>query len=391
MAQSGSLMKSHGSWYVRYRELDGGKMKQKAHRLASIRDYPKQSEVMRLLHEFMGRVRKAEYKASPTLGEFADESYFPSAELRLKPSSIKGYRDAWRCHLKDRVGHLRVRDIRTVDMQNSIDEIGRKHGTSLAHGTYKNIKVALSAVMSEAKRLGLYDGVNPVQGVRVPKGKKHGRKTHAYTLAEISQHLGLFESNAIAVKQEDGSYYMPDISPAMVKALIGVAAFAGLREGEIRGLWWDDDRKDVLLVRRSIWRTVVNEDSKTGEDEAEPGMVPIIEPLRELLDVFRPEEASGWCFPNSIGGAVDLHNVAVRVIRPMLKAAGLQWQGWHAYRRGLATNLHQLGVDDLTIQAILRHSDVGTTRRSYIKTVPQDVQQAMEQLGEHVAAVGRVQ
>src|SRR5437879_8785039 len=28
------------------------------------------------------------------------------------------------------------------------------------------------------------------------------------------------------------------------------------------------------------------------------------------------------------------------------------WHGWHAFRRGLATNLHTLGVDDKTIQAI---------------------------------------
>jgi len=29
--------------------------------------------------------------------------------------------------------------------------------------------------------------------------------------------------------------------------------------------------------------------------------------------------------------------------------------GWHSFRRGLATNLHALGVDRKTIQAILRH------------------------------------
>jgi hypothetical protein len=32
----------------------------------------------------------------------------------------------------------------------------------------------------------------------------------------------------------------------------------------------------------------------------------------------------------------------------------------------LATNLHQLGVADIVIQAILRHSNVAVTRESYI-------------------------
>jgi integrase len=50
---------------------------------------------------------------------------------------------------------------------------------------------------------------------------------------------------------------------------------------------------------------------------------------------------------------------------------------WHAYRRGLATSLHDLGIDDITIQAILRHQDVATTRRSYIKSLPKQSVEAM--------------
>lgn len=36
-------------------------------------------------------------------------------------------------------------------------------------------------------------------------------------------------------------------------------------------------------------------------------------------------------------------------------------------------------MDDLTIQAILRHKDVRTTQRFYIKTVPQQVAAAMQE------------
>ena len=42
--------------------------------------------------------------------------------------------------------------------------------------------------------------------------------------------------------------------------------------------------------------------------------------------------------------------------------------------------------ESLTIQRILRHSDVTTTRKSYIKTIPRQVVDAMEQLQ---AVVGR--
>jgi integrase len=49
-------------------------------------------------------------------------------------------------------------------------------------------------------------------------------------------------------------------------------------------------------------------------------------------------------------------------------------------RRGLATNLHRLGVDDKTIQSILRHSSVHTTREIYIKGFDGDAAAAMARL-----------
>jgi integrase len=59
-----------------------------------------------------------------------------------------------------------------------------------------------------------------------------------------------------------------------------------------------------------------------------------------------------------------------------------KWYGWHAFRRGLATNLHQLGVADKTIQAILRHSNVGLTMNVYVKSVSESQVSAMDSLSE---------
>ena len=59
----------------------------------------------------------------------------------------------------------------------------------------------------------------------------------------------------------------------------------------------------------------------------------------------------------------------------------IEWHGWHAFRRGLATNLHALGVEDKTIQAILRHSNVGLTMNVYVKSVATAGISAMDLLG----------
>lgn len=391
--QQGSLFKSHGAWYVRYRE--GSNKNPVAHRLASVNDYPKRGEVIPLRNEYMARLNRIGFspEAGVSIVDFVEKSYFPTIQRKLARSTVKGYKDAWRCHLKNRV-EGRVRDFRTVDGETLMEKIEAGHKTEtddLAHGTYKHIKVTLSAMFTFAKRKGLYDGVNPMTGVTIPKGKRHGRKRLAYPLEEVEKHLELFSgTEPMVIITEDGQY-TPEITQAVVRAIIGVAAFAGLREGEIRGQWWEDDEGDVLNIRRSVWRTHVKEETKTHEDDEDPGVVPIIEPLRFLLDAIKPENASGWMFPNTIGGALDLDNLADRVIKPVLETNGMKWKGWHAYRRGLATNLHELGVSDKVIQAILRHEDVSTTQRSYIKTVPRVVTEAMKQLEGKIARAAVVQ
>ena len=56
------------------------------------------------------------------------------------------------------------------------------------------------------------------------------------------------------------------------------------------------------------------------------------------------------------------------------------WGGFHAARRGLASNLYSLGVPDIVIQNILRHSDVSVTQRCYIKPLAESTKTAMSKL-----------
>jgi integrase len=131
---------------------------------------------------------------------------------------------------------------------------------------------------------------------------------------------------------------------------------------------WSSTKEDTASLEPSLlsnhfWvtpdgRTHLKNETKTQEDGDDPGVVPIIQPLRFVLDAIKPEHLSGWMFPNAIGGSLDLDNLSDRVIKLVFKANGLRWKGWHAYRRSLATNLHELGVPDIVIQAILRHEDV---------------------------------
>jgi len=89
--------------------------------------------------------------------------------------------------------------------------------------------------------------------------------------------------------------------------------------------------------------------------------------LAHILDgynaTFRPKK---YLFEGMKRGRADLDYLTREVTKPALREAGIAWHGWHAFRRGLATNLHRLGAKDIVVQAILRHSNVEVTRDATI-------------------------
>lgn len=149
-------------------------------------------------------------------------------------------------------------------------------------------------------------------------------------------------------------------------------------------------RGTFLNIRRSVRRTHLNQETKTHEDDDDAGVVSIIEPLRRI-NAIKPETTSGWMFPNTIGGALDIDNLADRVIKPVPEVNGLKWKGWYVYRPRLATNLHEVGVPDKVIQAILRHEDAKTTQRSNINKLPRVVTEATKSLEEKITCAADVQ
>ena len=71
----------------------------------------------------------------------------------------------------------------------------------------------------------------------------------------------------------------------------------------------------------------------------------------------------------------------------MLKRKSPDW--WTAVFTAIIANLHALGVKDLDIMKIMRHSDVAVTRASYIKVPDSAKRAAMRKLDAALSARGR--
>ena len=87
-------------------------------------------------------------------------------------------------------------------------------------------------------------------------------------------------------------------------------------------------------------------------------------------------------FPSRRGTPLYLGNLVMHKIKPTLTQVGIEWREWHAFRRGLATNLYSLKVQPRIIQSVLRHGNLSVTMACYVKTVPSDVIEAMNRLEE---------
>jgi integrase len=361
--QKGYLYRKGSLWLLRYYDSEFSaegmvERVQKTKRLAKVGpECPNKTAARDLAREFLDSINLARKtpEAAMTLACFVETRYLPFVEMHKRISTFHGYRSMWRRYLKPR-GEIMLREFRTVNGERILESISTEHkltSTTLAH-----IKAFLSGIFRYAKRQGVINSENPMRDVVLPKGKPAG-ETHAYSLEEITQML--------------------NVLPEPAATIVALAAFTGVRKSELRGLLWENYDGGQVLISQSYWRGHALE-PKTRQSRAP---VPIIAQLAQRINCHRTLSggpAKGWMFPSPAGKPINLDALAADVIVPLVTKAAVQWHGWHAFRRGLATNLHQLRVADKTIQRILRHANVSVTQACYIKTADSEVASAMQRL-----------
>jgi len=300
-------------------------------------------------------------ESTQRVADFLDFVYMPHVRTTLKPSTAQSYK-VIRNLVAPFLNGIKLREVRTSDIDRLMRTVAEDK--QRAHTTHRNLKSFLSGAFRFAKRTDLIAD-NPVRDSVVPRGKPAG-ETHAYTLEEVVAMLAALSEPA--------------------RTAIIVVAFTGLRVSEVKGLRWEDIVDGAIQVRRSVWNGHVT-DTKTLTSRAAVPLVPLV---KRALDEHRKQNPSdGWIFIGATGNPLRLENTVRRAIKPALAEAGLEWHGWHAFRRGVATNLNMLGFDDKTIQRILRHSNVAVTQAFYIKPVAAESVAAMRKLERAFAKARR--
>lgn len=350
--QRGYIYQANGAWHLRYRVAG----KQKSERLAPFCDeYRTIKSVRHLAETILHPINQGQQPTgAQTVQDFVERTYFPYASAHRRPSTYRGYLNLYNAQISSRVAGMKIASFRTVDAQRLLDRIANE--TTLSHRSHIHIKALLSGIFAHAKRVGVIDD-NPIVGTEIPRGHSEG-STHAYSLSEIK---------SITEKLQGAA-----------RTAVIVAAWTGLSLAELRGLRWVDVDGDQLTVRRTYW----HQHESPPKTKARGGTaIPLLPTVIKALKEHRNRTpGTKFVFEGPRQTPLDLATLGSKVIKTVLKGSGVEWFGWHALRRGFATNLHDAGVQDKIIQSLLRHSSLAVTMAHYVKPLPAANVEAMQKL-----------
>ena len=174
----------------------------------------------------------------------------------------------------------------------------------------------------------------------------------------------------------------------------------GVRRGEALGLRTQDvhlDRGELTIAKslRYIAPSMRREDegpyrltgTKTGDSRTVPLPLFVAEALRARLeerdrekDAAKVWAANDLVFCTPVGNSIPIETL-YRWFKGALERAGLPDMRWHDLRASTITVLLDEGVDLLTIQRIVGHKDLATTRR-YVGKTPGAFSRAAERIEE---------
>lgn len=384
--QQGQIVHDGPNWVLRFYEdrvIDGHIKRVRTKRqLAAYSEYPyrgTKADLTKLRSTFYDQIQKilspvnkggfeprngitAQAKSTITLGEYIESSYFPRLdqrlrlpagnELHIEPSTVKGYKDIWKVHVKDDPAAK-------VQLRNFTPRVGQTFLESLpqelSHKTHMRIKNFLRGVFTWAVTEDIIQ-FNPMADTKAggqtkraaPKTERQRKiqesNRHAYTLAEVAEMLDKLEEPA--------------------RTVCALAAFTGFTRSELRGLKWSDYDGETIRIQRKVWNQHVGS-PKTEAREADVYVIPLLRKILAKYGKKYPAVGESWIFRGErLLKPLDLDNLSRRNIPEHIDGA---WFGWHAFRRGLGTRLNEAGIDDKTIQTILRHANISTTLAYYIK------------------------
>jgi integrase len=334
-------------YYVKYRLPDGRQVQKKLGPAWTERGRPPEghytrrmaeAELRRLLTDAERGTLAAARKTGATFAAVAAEWLrYIEHDRQRRPSTVVGYRSALKSHLLPEFGELPVESI-TSDMIDNYRARLVQEGELSARSINK-LLVQLHAVFKLAQRRYKLPS-NPAAGIERQPLRRSG-DIDVLTPVEV-------EALARAAASEQDA------------AIYTVAAFTGLRLGEVRALRWKDvDFASHFVYVRHNYTSRTLGDPKSGKVRS----VPLIDQAAAAFDRLSRRahftDSDDLVFCSEIGTYID-ESALRRRYNVALDRAGLKRLRFHDLRHTFGTLAVQAWpITD--VQGYMGHADIQTT------------------------------
>jgi len=358
-----------------------------------------------------------------TFGDWLDE--WIEAKVKrgeIRDTTERGYRDVIKNHLKPRLGHIRLADLRGIDLTRAYEQIRDDREAERAAAIARNAELAEQAAAADEARKarGLK---RPVRPRRVPVPRPISAATIARIHAVVSGALGdavpdlIPRSVAPDAKLPKATRRKvhpptPEQYGAVLDAIEGdrwytlvlVAGHSGLRRGELCGLRWSDidlttGRVVVARQRTSVGYRVVEREAKTeAGDERRVWLDADTMAAVKAWKKQQNAERLAWGEGYHQGGYVFTHedgrplhpDYVTKIVKRFLIRHGLPPHvRLHDLRHFRASALISAGAEIAQVSKLLGHKNIAVTADLYGNLFDEAARKITEQAAGVVPRQGR--
>ena len=376
---TGGLHEKHGSYYGRWRTLDGRQLNRPIGpvRTPGAKDGLTRSQAeaafRRLQDEEERAPRPARDAVVPTVDDVTD-SLRKKLRLRgLRRSYLQGCESMQRVHISPRLGSTPVSDVKTAHIEALASAMLDR---GLAPKTVRNVMTFLHSIFEHAIDRRLI-GENPVRRATRPGRRRQGDANpdlQFLTVEELDAVIRAIPDKVVhrqpaptrRGRRGPAPPPPPDVLGPVLRVVILVAALTGLRQSELLGLRWRDI--DWVAQRIRVRNTFVRgEHSSDGKsDLSTRRSVPMADRAARALETWSRRTAYGteddlvFGHPQT-GKPLDRSKVTKR-FKASCRDAGVRPVRFHDLRHTFGTRLAASGESMRTIQEFLGHADSKTTQ-----------------------------
>ncbi len=295
---------------------------------------------------------------SLTVGEYLERWLANSVRDTVRQRTYEGYEHMVKRHISPALGRVKLKSLTPAHVRALYRE---RLDSGLSARTVQYAHTTLNKALKQAVADGLIPR-NAAASVKAPRPRRPEIKP-----LDREQVRALFDT----------------VSGHRLEALYIVAVTAGLREGELLGLRWEDVdlERGMLQVRRVLSEARsgrIFEAPKSGKGR----QIRLTQKATKALRVHRKrqleermEKAGLWqeqdlMFPSEVGTPLSARNLQ-RQFKSVLKRAELPGTTrFHDLRHTCATLLLRQGVHVKYVQELLGHADVSLTLNVYSHVLP---------------------